>query len=207
MALPSLSEYVATVVGSAEDYSGFNLLLIDALAGEAVCVTNMEAKAPLVVTPGVHGLTNQTLDDPWPKVLAGKAMLEKLLLRPHAPPSAGSLGGGGGSATAAAAASGSSPRLGANLPPGELAELLLRELLNDRSRFPDTELPQTGCDLELERHLSSTFVTYPERNYGTRAQTIVLVDVDGVCTFVERAMDSLPAEWSTRSFTFQMVAP
>ena len=86
-------------------------------------------------------------------------------------------------------------------------ELLLRELVSDRSRFPDTELPLTGCDLELERHLSSTFVTYPKRKYGTRAQTIVLVDVDGVCTFVERAMDSPPAEWSTRSFTFQMVAP
>jgi len=169
----SCADAVAALGG---DFNGFNLLLIDAVRGDAVCVTNMEGKRAVTVLPGMHGLSNQMLDDPWPQLTAGKAKLASLL----APPTAD---------TAA---------------PAQLADTLIAELMSDQTRYPDEALPRTGCGLELERNLSSTFVTWPERGYGTRAQTVVLIDAQNRCTFVERAMDDPPTGWTRRSFSFQM---
>ena len=83
-------------------------------------------------------------------------------------------------------------------------DTLIAELMSDQTRYPDVALPRTGCGLELERNLSSTFVTWPARGYGTRAQTVVLIDAQNRCTFVERAMDDPPSAWTRRSFSFQM---
>lgn len=47
----------------------------------------------------------------------------------------------------------------------------LLPLLRDRSVAADTDLPQTGVPLELERALSATFITTPP--YGTRASSVV----------------------------------
>lgn len=181
------------VAAAGGDFNGFNLLLIDVGTGEAVCVTNMEGKPVVTIAPGIHGLSNQTLDDPWPKVTAGKAKLASLL----APPTA---------AAASSAANHPASGSGLGVAPEQLAETLIVELMSDPTRHPDEALPRTGCGVELERNLSSTFVSWPDRGYGTRAQTVVLIDVHNRCTFVERAMDAPPAGWSRRSFSFQMAA-
>lgn len=60
----------------------------------------------------------------------------------------------------------------------------LLELLGDRSRPADAELPRTGISLEWERLLSSLFIVSPE--YGTRASTAVVVAGDGTVRFAER---------------------
>jgi uncharacterized protein with NRDE domain len=57
-------------------------------------------------------------------------------------------------------------------------------ILTDRTQAPDAELPGTGVSLELERALSSAFITMP--GYGTRACTVVLFHRDGTLRFVER---------------------
>ena len=48
--------------------------------------------------------------------------------------------------------------------------------LSDRSVAPDAALPSTGLPLEAERGLSSAFVDMPERGYGTRSSTLVIVE-------------------------------
>lgn len=67
-------------------------------------------------------------------------------------------------------------------PDGDPTELL--ELLADTRVYPDTELPDTGIRLELERALSSAFIVGEE--YGTRASTLLRLGRDGISTFVER---------------------
>jgi uncharacterized protein with NRDE domain len=60
----------------------------------------------------------------------------------------------------------------------------LLELLADPRTYPDSELPQTGIKLELERLLSAAFIL--GELYGTRASTLLKLSRDGGFTFVER---------------------
>ena len=61
------------------------------------------------------------------------------------------------------------------------------DLLADRRRPEDHELPDTGVGLELERVLSPIFIESP--GYGTRSSAVILVDRDGGVRFEERTHD------------------
>jgi uncharacterized protein with NRDE domain len=71
-------DYMRALDGPA--YNGFNLLTID--DGQAIHVSN---RGPLalpertVVSSGVHGLSNASLDTPWPKVVEGRIRLSQAL--------------------------------------------------------------------------------------------------------------------------------
>lgn len=73
----------------AGDYPGFNLLLGTARA--VYWVSNRLpglASGPSIcrrLSPGLHGLSNGTLDEPWPKVRHGLRALQDLLARPGLP--------------------------------------------------------------------------------------------------------------------------
>lgn len=58
------------------DYNGFNLLLGDT---QQLVVFNNITQERHTLAPGIYGLSNATLDTPWPKVGAGKTALEKAL--------------------------------------------------------------------------------------------------------------------------------
>ena len=60
----------------------------------------------------------------------------------------------------------------------------LLEFLHDGQAAEDSQLPDTGVPLEIERLLSSVFIASP--SYGTRASTAVLVQQDGLQRIVER---------------------
>ncbi|RFF27050.1 MULTISPECIES: NRDE family protein [unclassified Wenzhouxiangella] len=62
----------------------------------------------------------------------------------------------------------------------------LFELMNDRERAPDADLPDTGVGAELERFLSSPFIV--GERYGTRCTTILSLGERGLAA--ERAFDS-----------------
>ena len=66
-------------------------------------------------------------------------------------------------------------------PPGE-EELF--SLLADTRQASDEDLPDTGIGPEWERFLSSIFIR--GREYGTRSQTLILMDAAGGMRFVER---------------------
>lgn len=57
-------------------------------------------------------------------------------------------------------------------------------VLADRSIAPDELLPDTGAGLELERMLSSRFITSPD--YGTNASTVLRIGRDGAWDVEER---------------------
>ena len=62
----------APCVHEAARYNGFNLLVGD--GAELAYVASREPRAA-VVSPGVHGLSNGLLDEPWPKVRKGREQL------------------------------------------------------------------------------------------------------------------------------------
>ena len=58
------------------------------------------------------------------------------------------------------------------------------DILGDDEIVPDDQLPETGVPLEWERRLSAIFVRSQE--YGTRASTLVTVNVEKSLFFEER---------------------
>jgi uncharacterized protein with NRDE domain len=75
----SPNEFLQSLQTRLEDYSGFNLLVSD---GQQVWyITNRTdtKSTPVELKPGVYGLSNHSLDTPWPKVQLGKSKLTSLL--------------------------------------------------------------------------------------------------------------------------------
>lgn len=67
-------EYAASIKGN--EHSGFNLLSSD---GSELAYTSNRGDQPVVLDDGVYGLSNASLDTPWPKLLRTKASLAELL--------------------------------------------------------------------------------------------------------------------------------
>ena len=61
----------------------------------------------------------------------------------------------------------------------------LFEMMENTDFGQDSDLPDTGVGLELERILSAAFIKSPE--YGTRCSTVLLVDWENNVTFEERS--------------------
>lgn len=87
--------------------------------------------------------------------------------------------------------------------PNELQLEPLFDIVADEEMAPDEALPQTGVSLEWERTLSPLFIKSPK--YGTRASTVLLMDINGEVTFVERSFDK-GAFHQEKQFTFN-IAP
>ena len=127
-------------------HNGFNLVSFDLRQGLCLWM-NSERAEPLRLTAGLHGLSNGTLDEPWPKVEALRAGVDAAL--------------------ADAVAAGEDRTA--------LAERLLAALAR-RERADDALLPSTGVPLEVERGLSAIHIDMPERGYGTRSSTVLVVE-------------------------------
>ncbi|SHE35302.1 Uncharacterized conserved protein, contains NRDE domain [Modicisalibacter ilicicola DSM 19980] len=112
-------------------YAGFNLLASD---GRILWHLHHGPSGTRLqeVAPGLHGLSNATLDTPWPKLLRSR---QRLATATRAET------GRDGSETFAARA---------------------WALLADDARATDAQLPDTGVGLELERFLSAPFIVGDE---------------------------------------------
>ncbi len=72
--------YMDLVRASAQEYSGFNLIVGEISKEESrVFYFSNRSSAIQKLTPGIYGLSNHLLDSPWPKVVKGKARLTELL--------------------------------------------------------------------------------------------------------------------------------
>ncbi|KAF1029835.1 MAG: hypothetical protein GAK40_00305 [Burkholderia plantarii] len=78
-------DYLAGIASTAAIYNGFNLLVGDCRRRELAWYCNRPAEpdtpvaAPVLVEPGVHGLSNARFDTPWPKVVHKRTGLGTLL--------------------------------------------------------------------------------------------------------------------------------
>ncbi len=75
-------EFLARMNEERERYGGYNLLCGD--EKELFYVTNQDRIEKHPLAPGVYGLSNATLDTPWPKVVKAKERLSSLISN-HAP--------------------------------------------------------------------------------------------------------------------------
>lgn len=137
-------EYLAELAAQRRDYAGFNLLVGD---DQALWHLNSHEGVPLRLEEGVYGLSNASLDTPWPKLVRARTALASKLESLH-------------------------------------AETLL-QLLTDEQQAAEHELPNTGVAPELERLLSSVFIS--SRDYGTRASTALIRRSDGSLEIRERS--------------------
>jgi uncharacterized protein with NRDE domain len=64
------------LVPHVRDYNGFNLILGD---GESLVYFGSREGEAREIEPGVHGLSNHLLDEPWPKVIHGREAMETAL--------------------------------------------------------------------------------------------------------------------------------
>ena len=74
------ADYAVRVFAERDAYNGFNLLVGD---GRETHLVSSRRPSPERLEPGVYGLSNDTLDTPWPKVTRGKASLSSLLDEGH----------------------------------------------------------------------------------------------------------------------------
>ena len=70
------AEYLGRVEQRRDEYRGFSLIVGKP---EALYFYSNRSNGIQPITPGVHGLSNRLLDEPWPKVLRGIAVLSSLL--------------------------------------------------------------------------------------------------------------------------------
>ncbi|WP_019141022.1 NRDE family protein [Noviherbaspirillum massiliense] len=76
----SAEEYIASIAPKAGEFNGFNLLVGD--AEKLIWYSNAapdDERNGRTLAPGIYGLSNATLDTPWPKVVKTKAQFASLL--------------------------------------------------------------------------------------------------------------------------------
>jgi len=148
-----------------EAYGGFNLVVGDFHQGFWAWLGNRHPERPHEshsvqlhrqrLGPGVYGLSNATLNSPWPKTrrLTQALGLSIKQLAQQAPTTS----------------------------PADQAPwwTSLHQALQDDRLAADEDLPVTGAPLALERQLSSPFVRMPDRGYGTRSSLLVRVQPQG----------------------------
>jgi uncharacterized protein with NRDE domain len=142
-------------------HNGFNLIAADFSRGDCYWMSSAHA-SPRRLDHGVFGLSNGSLDEPWPKVVAIKQQLVHALQHADTVPGSTS---------------------------DELASNLLAAL-GDTQVASDDQLPVTGIAVELERQLSACFIRTPDGRYGTRCSTVLVTeqrDATLVTTIYERS--------------------
>ncbi|MCF8085432.1 MAG: NRDE family protein, partial [Desulfohalobiaceae bacterium] len=142
----SIPGFIQKLIASAHASNGFNLIFG---SGTELFWFASRGKRLCRLEPGIHALSNGSLNEPWPKSVRGAKGMTRLLERPESP-----------------------------------GEEELFALLADTGEAKPEELPETGIGPEWERFLSPVFIR--GGIYGTRSQTLVLMDAAGGMRFVER---------------------
>ncbi|MXQ97588.1 hypothetical protein E5288_WYG019111 [Bos mutus] len=175
--MDSLS-YLKKVSAEGHLYNGFNLIAADLSAekGDVICYYgNRGEREPVVLAPGTYGLSNALLETPWRKLCFGKQLFLEAVEQ------------------------------GRELPRDALVAQLLDVLSNDEAQLPDPAIEAQGR--EYVRPILSKYAAVCVRcpDYGTRTNTVILVDADGHVTFTERSMlGSDPTRWETTTHEFRL---
>ncbi|KAM4827207.1 transport and Golgi organization protein 2 homolog isoform 1-T4 [Thomomys bottae] len=175
--MDSLS-YLKKVSAEGHLYNGFNLIAADLSTanGDVVCYYgNRGNPAPIVLTPGTYGLSNALLDTPWRKLCFGKQLFMDVVEKSQA------------------------------LPKDALVAQLLDVLNNEEAQLPDPAIEDQGQEYVRPILHKYSAVCVRGSNYGTRTNTIILVDADGHVTFTERSMlDKDASRWETTTHEFML---
>lgn len=149
-------EFLADVAAREQDYAGFNLLVGD--RGSLWYFTNSDTMAPRRLVAGVYGLSNASLDTPWPKVEQGKSRLLSLL--------------SGDGRTRDTHLDERNSQLAARIE--WLSHDALLDVVCNRVLADPGALRAQGLDGDMDPLLSAQFIV--SSSYGTRATTTLWID-------------------------------
>ncbi|KAG0162902.1 hypothetical protein DFQ28_002456 [Apophysomyces sp. BC1034] len=177
----SVRDYMQDLQPMMQEFSGFNLVCFDLLSQEGAYITNRRHDGITYLKNGdIYGLSNSTLDDPWPKVRQGCQRFEEVLAKDR----------------------------GEDELVEELFNLLsMTKPFSDTSNMETTfdEIKSRIFIPHLQNPNSGQ-----NSAYGTRTGTVVLVDHEGQVVFVERdhcefkGADLTPPDNKTVTFRFTM---
>ncbi|MDP3269844.1 MAG: NRDE family protein [Legionella sp.] len=111
------------------------------------------------LTSNLYGISNELLDTPWFKVQRAKQLFTQAMAK-----------------------------LIRHEDPYFISEMLY-PVLEDKVLAPDNLLPSTGVPKEIEKSLSSIFVTIPDYEYGTRSSNIILFKQEQLFFFEKTYID------------------
>jgi len=89
--------------------------------------------------------------------------------------------------------------------PGPVNTDQLFSVLYDQTPATDDELPDTGIEPEWEKALSSPFIVTPA--YGTRASSVLTLDIKGQVKFTERSFAGPEDQGQTIHHQFKLTDP
>jgi uncharacterized protein with NRDE domain len=88
----AIDRWAAGIDGEGNRWSGFNLIVFDLRGASrqsqgdgpsALFMSNRRVKGAIPLQPGLHALSNGTLNEPWPKVKRLRERLDAALAEPH----------------------------------------------------------------------------------------------------------------------------
>lgn len=197
--------YIETVARQ-QDFNAFNLVLLEQRDGiwSIHYFCNKDDKSPRQLADGVQVIGNSVISCPWQKVIKGRETFEQIVSKHHH-----------------------------KCASTELKKDLISMLSDSTSHMPDPVLEavvvQTSpdapenvlCRHEFLPRRSAVFVDlYNSVRYGTRTQTLLLIDKAGSCEYIEETLSSdainaypernasvtgkRPSDWQSTQFSFSL---
>ncbi|XP_014750011.1 PREDICTED: transport and Golgi organization protein 2 homolog isoform X3 [Sturnus vulgaris] len=170
--------YLKKVSEEGHLYNGFNLLAADlnTTKGDVICYYgNKGEPEPVFLNAGIYGLSNCLLDTPWKKLQYGKQLFTEVVKRSE------------------------------ELTKEDLVKELLTVMNNQEPQLPDPAIEDQGKDYirPILNKYAALCVRCP--GYGTRTNTVVLIDSEGHVTFTERNMINADVnQWETSTYEFKL---
>ncbi|OCU01930.1 hypothetical protein XELAEV_18007709mg [Xenopus laevis] len=169
--------YLKKISAEGHLYNGFNLLAADFNTKEDVmCYYGSKGEQePLILNPGVYGLSCSLLDTPWKKLQHGKKLFADII------------------------------RKSQDIARDDLVQELIKVMNNEEQQLPDPAIEEQGKEFVRPILSSYSAVCVRCNGYGTRTNTIVLIDGEGQVTFTERTMlNSDITQWKTSVYQFEL---
>ena len=185
----SVDAYLTSLASSDRDFSPFNLCLFQVdktsrtFDGQSYSRSRpgsvVVGEGPTAIERAAHGLGNSPMSTPFQKTVRGKAAFEEIVRE-----------------------------LNETGKKSELEKRLFAMMCTAGPNLPDDQLELQGSKSAFKSfhdRLSSIFVEMPDLNYGTRMQTLLLVDFDLNVTFVEKRREKSENEdWKEERFEFKI---
>ncbi|XP_077995746.1 transport and Golgi organization 2 homolog isoform X2 [Glandiceps talaboti] len=176
--------YLQQVSSEGELYNAFNLLVCDLTRMNSQSslgyYSNKTGKDPELLSPGIHGLCNSTIDKPWKKCVIGKDRFTDIVN---------------------GATIGDKEKL-----MDHLVELMSDQTPHPDQAIG--QMCAGSLEPKLQEDRSAIYVHSPGSNYGTRTHTIILVDASNKVTYLEKTLtepiDEKNFQWTTNMYNFDI---
>ncbi|XP_073484806.1 transport and Golgi organization protein 2 homolog [Aquarana catesbeiana] len=170
--------YIKKISEEGHLYNAFNLVAADFnnTKGDVIYYYGSRGeKQPVKLNPGLYGLSCSLLDTPWKKLQHGKRLFADIIRRSH------------------------------DIAKEDLVQELIKVMNNEEPQIPDPAIEEQGKDFVRPILTSYCAVSVRCPGYGTRTNTIVLIDNEGHVTFTERTMMNCDiTQWKTSTYQFQL---